>query len=283
MKRRFSDRIGVTGSSVVQLETMNSSLRNSLWNLLLGTVFSGGPEKYRAKVQFISERFFKLPRDEVPHYGQQVQAWLKKIFYHDSFQWWHVYNLLEFAADHPGELLGSFNPDKFIVEANRILEEEAAGYRFIGSVLTPITNSSEISGIEEAIAASRAANLFGAQEHLKTAIELLSKRPSPDYRNSIKESISSLESLVKQITGEEGGGLEKALTKLDAKVKFHGAFRSGLLSLYGYTSDEDGIRHAILEEPELGFDEAKFMLVACSALVNLIISKASKHGLLPAP
>ncbi len=40
------------------------------------------------------------------------------------------------------------------------------------------------------------------------------------------------------------------------------------LKLYGYSSDEDGIRHAILEEKEIGFDEAKFMLVACSGFVN---------------
>jgi hypothetical protein len=75
--------------------------------------------------------------------------------------------------------------------------------------------------------------------------------------------------------------LEKALAKLDSIVKFHGGFKAGLLSLYGYTSDEDGIRHAILEEKDIGFDEAKFMLITCSALVNFIISKANKHNLLP--
>ena len=87
-------------------------------------------------------------------------------------------------------------------------------------------------------------------------------------------------SIVKQLTGEEGGGLDKALAKLEEKIKFHGAFKSGLLSLYGYTSDEHGIRHAILEERNVGFDEAKFMLVSCSALVNFLISKAGSCGLL---
>jgi hypothetical protein len=281
MKQRFSDRMGITGPVPIQLESMNSSLRNSLWNILLSTVFSGGSEYFIYRVQYITAGFFRLPRDEVPKYGFQAKNLLKQFFFHDSFSWWSVYNLLEFIADHPKEILGTHSPERFTEEANRILEEEAAGYRFVENVLTPITNPSEISSIEDAIEASRAANLFGAQEHLKAAIDLLSKRPNPDYRNSIKESISSLESLVKQISGEEGGGLDKALAKLDEKVKFHGAFRSGLLSLYGYTSDEDGIRHAILEEPNLGFDEAKFMLVACSALVNFIISKANKHGLLP--
>ncbi len=115
---------------------------------------------------------------------------------------------------------------------------------------------------------------------MRTALTLLSKKPKPDYRNSIKESISSIESLVKQITGKEDGGLAQALSILDKKVKFHGAFKSGLLNFYGYTSDEGGIRHAILEEKDIGFDEAKYMLVSCSALVNFLIAKAEKAGLL---
>jgi hypothetical protein len=36
----------------------------------------------------------------------------------------------------------------------------------------------------------------------------------------------------------------------------------------------------MLEEPNVGFDEAKFMLVACSAFVNFIIAKADQCGLL---
>jgi hypothetical protein len=169
----------------------------------------------------------------------------------------------------------------FIDEANLILEEEVSGYRFINGVLSPITNPSEIGSIVDAIEISHAYNLYGAEKHLNTALDQLSKKPEPDFRNSIKESISAIESVAKQITGEDSVGLDKAVSKLDAKVKFHGGLKSAILSLYGYTSNEDGIRHAILVEKDVGFYEAKFMLVACSALVNLIIAKASKHGLLP--
>jgi len=52
------------------------------------------------------------------------------------------------------------------------------------------------------------------------------------------------------------------------------------MKLYGYTSDEDGIRHAILNDPELGFAEAKFMVVSCSAFVNYLIAKGEAGGLL---
>ena len=280
MNRKFSDRVGITVPPPVLLDNIGPPLRNSLWNLILSAIFAGQDANQVSRVKFICERFLKLPYDTVPEFGYKCQEWLKLIYYDKSFTWWKIYNLIEFIASNPDIITSSYQHNKFVAEANRILEEESAGYRFVGGFLTPISNKEEIKSIEESISTARARNLVGTSLHFETAIELLAKKPQPDYRNSIKESISGIESLVKQITGEQGSSLDKALTKLDAQVKFHGAFKAGLLSLYGYTSDEDGIRHGILEEREVGFDEAKFMLVACSALVNFIISKASKHGFL---
>ena len=41
------------------------------------------------------------------------------------------------------------------------------------------------------------------------------------------------------------------------------------------------IRHALLEASvPVGFDEAKFMIVACSAFVHFLVTKADTAGLL---
>ena len=51
--------------------------------------------------------------------------------------------------------------------------------------------------------------------------------------------------------------------------------------LYGYTSDEKGIRHSLLEETaSVAEEDARFMIVACSAFLNLLIVKADKANLL---
>jgi hypothetical protein len=76
------------------------------------------------------------------------------------------------------------------------------------------------------------------------------------------------------LTGEASGGIDPALTILDKKKKLHPAFKTALSKLYAYTSDEDGIRHAILDEPNVSFAEARFMLVACSAFANLLVESA---------
>jgi hypothetical protein len=139
------------------------------------------------------------------------------------------------------------------------------GYRAIRDEIVPITSSVEIAEIEAAT--KRQPGFEGVAEHINTALALLGKKPDPDYRNSIKDSISAVEGTVKLLAGEKSGGIDAALKILDRKTPLHPAFKSALSKLYGYTSDEDGIRHPILDESQADatFAEAKFMLVACSA------------------
>ena len=66
---------------------------------------------------------------------------------------------------------------------------------------------------------------------------------------------------------------------LEKRIKLHGALKSAFNSLYGYTSGAKGIRHALLEEANLTFDEAKFMLVSCSAFINYLKGTASGAGI----
>ena len=45
------------------------------------------------------------------------------------------------------------------------------------------------------------------------------------------------------------------------------------------STSSEGMRHALLDEPNLDFEDAKFMLVSCSAFVNYLRSRAAKAGL----
>lgn len=103
---------------------------------------------------------------------------------------------------------------------------------------------------------------------------MLSDRQAPDYRNSIKESISAVESLVKQITGSDKGTLGSLLKHMPA---LHKDMRLAFEYLYKYSSDEDGIRHAIMEKDILDFHDAKFMLVTCSAFINFVEGKRTDN------
>jgi hypothetical protein len=68
--------------------------------------------------------------------------------------------------------------------------------------------------------------------------------------------------------------LGDALKAMNSQIAIHPAMREGMNKLYGYTSDEGGIRHALLDESDIDEAEAKFMMVTCSAFVNFCVQRA---------
>lgn len=89
-----------------------------------------------------------------------------------------------------------------------------------------------------------------------------------------------MESVCKVISGNEKAALKDALNSLIANgMNIHGSLKSAILALYGYASDEGGIRHSEREtESTVTFEEAKFMMVTCSAIVNYLVAEYGKHG-----
>lgn len=157
---------------------------------------------------------------------------------------------------------------------NKVFEQEFVGYRFIGDIITPITDEVEAKEIETGLSVE----FGGCRSHIQKALAFLSDRENPDYKNSIKESISAVESICQIIAENNKATLGQALKMLEDKgIKLHPALKSAFSSLYGYTSDEGGIRHAEgLFESNVTFEEAKYMLVSCCAFVNYLIAEYGK-------
>lgn len=280
MSRKFSERLGIVETPrTIQTEGMSDDLRNSLWNFLHAQ-YESRHEHWLPLAKYIAQFFRKVPIDELPLYDFECRRWIKAYFF--GLEWFEIYDFIEFVVDHNEHILNIPRYSRKDLEPvyNSIFESELSGFRFVGGVLAPISNVSETDEISHAVSSADQHGLAGAREHLLSALKLLGRKPHPDYRNSIKEAISSVESVVKQISGSNAQGLAGALSELEKAVSIHGAMKQGFIRLYGYTSDSDGIRHAILDEPNVGFDEAKYMLVSCSAFVNYLIAKSDAAGLL---
>ena len=159
---------------------------------------------------------------------------------------------------------------------NDLFEREYVGYRFITGKIVPITDKIEMQEIEKAVQTP----FEGARAQLQKALGFLSDREHPDYKNCVKESISAVESVYKVLANDPKAELGKALKSLIANgLNIHGSLKSAILALYGYASDEGGIRHAEREtESTVTFEEAKFMMVTCSAIVNYLVAEYGKHG-----
>lgn len=272
---RFSEKQGlVPVRSAIQGRSLDDTTRTRLWNAILyylpkersfKTADSWRHNLYRR----IWGDFLKLPVDSMGG-EERVRSHLRSLV--TSGQWYEVYDLFEFIIE--ARIPDSRGVRPLTTLMSRALSEEMAGFRwFEGQGFIEITDENEIAAIEDAIAATTHHNFKAVHEHLSAALAKLSDRHNPDYRNSIKESISAVEATVQVLTKKPNAQLADALRLLKTKAPVHGAFESALKKLYAYTSDAQGIRHALTDEPTLDSADGKFMLVACSAFVVYLIQK----------
>jgi len=285
MEGSFSQRMGIIKpKSVIQVDSMDMDLKNALWNVLTTSVWNNmnypgegirPSSKYYEYVgwnftEYIWVDFLKKTIDTVPRTNESFKTSIRQVFF--KFEWYQVYDFLEFVAD---AIESKSTKKNFIRGCNEALKKELSGFIFVGNRLIPSTPRIEVEEIEHALVASR-----NFTQHLDKSLEILANRKSPDYSNSIKEAISSVEALCQLITGNKKATLGEALKKLEIKLgDLHPALKSAFNSLYGYTSDAEGIRHGLIGNSKLDVEDAKFMLIACSAFINYLIAKSSKVGI----
>jgi hypothetical protein len=279
----FSERFGFTPvRTALQVNDVDEGLRSRLWNLISNRFFSSVPQFENLTTNYLPivqpaygtfknlfHNYFKKPTDEINNSYMKAHQQLKSYLMETA--WYRVYDLLEFLVNK--EISDSFRQG-FINSINDILKQEMSGYRFVSGKLVQITSEEEIAAVEKAQALSD--SLKPVRDHLNTALAHLSNRTNPDYRNSIKESISAVEAISKIVSALPKTTLGSALNAVDKKAQLHPSLKEGFHKLYGYTSDAQGIRHALMDESHLDLEDTKFMLVSCSAFVSYMIVKAHK-------
>jgi AbiJ-like protein len=262
-------------SAVVQTDEVNERLRNAIWNVIDALI---PDEDEEVAVHAVVVEVFAVPVQTIN--SNVPKVWLLKQY--QTLEWPRIYDLLEYVVGAAS--IWSRNRvriDRAIALANAALQREHSGFRFIAGELTRNIHPVEAAAVEEARDRAATSGFDGVRQNIDQALALFGKRPEPDFRNAIKEAMSAVEGAVKLIQGQKTGGLAAALDALSERVEIHGALKAGLKQLYGFTSDADGIRHPILDAPKVDEGDARFMIVACSAAVNWLISKADAAGLLP--
>ena len=275
----FSVRHGLRPKLALQERLHDDGSLNRVWNVLSRHIklLQYEPDFLEYEVW---DRYLKRSLDEYPGRFEDFLFEIKSVF-NDSY-WYEVYDMLEMLArHHPGARARAGHPlnrllEAFILEINKVLDEENCAYRLIENSVAPIVARHEIDEVESALDSPDP-----VATHIQRALELLSDRAQRDYRNSIKESISAVESISNLIAEERGESLGDVLPQLEKKLglQLHGALRKALGVLYGWTSNEGGIRHALLEESDLTQEDARYMLIVCSAFVNYLKTKAANAGI----
>lgn len=271
LKRGFLDAVGITA-----LCNCYDHLAMWLNRYDVNTAGHRYDESYTDLEETIWCFFMNQRRDDFYVYnGHKIAA--TAYLQSEENEWYTKFDLIEYTIS----VLRKMTPHNsryfadivksFVNILNTIFKRLDYAYRVVDDQIVEITDEQEIMAIEEAVKQSST-----IRTHLSEALKLLSNRQNPDYRNSIKESISAVEALCREITGESTLG--DALRVWEKKgVKIPTFMKSGIEKLYIYTNDKrTGIRHSLMDDTESpSFEEAKYMLVTCSAFVNYIQGKRS--------
>jgi AbiJ N-terminal domain 4 len=262
----------------LKLKELSPEFRAIAWALFLESIDKGrqndsfGTSVAGAWKSILRERHIfrlHLPADEFDASYKVVLQHLKPLFMAGDYT--KVLGFLQFAIRHPA------CPYQFEDHIDGALARARAAYRVVGKTIVPIGSEAELGTIKRALVDLAASEFRGARAHLLKAAEALT---SGDYPGSIRESIHSVESVVRVL--EPSGDFSKALATLESKIAIHGALKKGFAAIYGFTSDEKGIRHPLLDDPTAKVDEtdALFIIGACAAFVSYLINKARTSGLI---
>lgn len=263
---RFSQRYGHTPfSTVVQTDSLDERTRTDLWNLLVIPRFIDARlPGVDAEVVWAHHLGFQRDRYGDMAYRHEIHA---VIF--DRI-WYEVMDLLEFLVGSTPEYRGQ---GEIVELTNAVFALNRVGYRVVESQIVPITDEIEIASVQ----AAASTPLSNASRHIRRALELFSERDSPNFAKVIQEAMSGAEAAAQALSGRGGATLGDALSGLNKQGHWHPALLEGWKRIYGFTSDEGGIRHALKDgSVDPGQDLAQYFLVTCSAFVNLATATASR-------
>lgn len=290
----FSDRRKINPlNTEMQIDNLDERTRNKIANLFKG--WCDEIRKNECQIYFfkkyINDVFVKFVDDNMEfcfdyEYSDSFNQYIFKPIVENNYS--DVLTICEYITTLASLTLNKIYKDKsksyyyqkcqvdYEKELNDLFKEEFVGYRIVDGEITPITDEVEL----KEIATSLDMKFEGCKSHIKKGLHLLSDRENPDYKNSIKESISAVESICQIICKDDKATLGDALNKLEKNgIVLHKALKEAFKKLYGYTSDEGGIRHAEgMFESDVSFEEAKYFLVSCCSFVNYLIAESIKNN-----
>ncbi|WP_316828597.1 AbiJ-NTD4 domain-containing protein [Pedobacter miscanthi] len=277
----FSKRSGYKARPL-QREGIDLPLRNALWNAYIDGFSCEIKQYYEHDLlrQIFLDFFEKSVEDLHDYHTKNALEvglrWFISNWYFKTALWYEIFDFIEYLTTLHSSLK---NPETFSIQVNAAFNKNNAAYRLINGQIVPVTLETEVESINEAMLAS--AKFPAVNTHLGQSLAMLSDRARPDYRNSIKESVSAIESYCGAVLGEQKGTLGKLLAILERNCGLHPSLKESISKLYGFASDAGGIRHALQQDSEeFGPEDAKFILVFSTAFINYLDKKHSQNELI---
>ncbi len=223
-------------------------------------------DKWRRVAMDLHVLFFKQPADKFGYGAHQNEQRLNVFIQGANIG--QLCNLVEFFVRHPG-CSGELKREL----ADAFVTARAAYRVFDSKYIAAIGTEEQAAAFERAIADAEAENATAARKQLVAAGVALR---NSDWAGSLRESIHAVEAMAVRLAPGTNT-LGAALKLLEQRGHLHGGLRAAFDKLYGYSSDEKGVRHALVFGDEAQVDEADalFMLGACASFVSYLLTRGA--------
>ena len=215
--------------------------------------------------------FLIKPGDEFSDKFVDNAREIKKFVLNDKFN--KVFDFLQYVMRHDSA------PVNFGCFVGNVLHHCMCAYVVVddGRTIAPMSLPEQGDSIKEAFQVLASGPFEGAQSHLRESAKCINEG---DHAGSVRESIHAVESVARRLD-PNAKTLTPALEALSKKgVTLHGAFKRGIEKLYGYSSDEPGIRHSLSDKSaNVDLEDSVFMFGACASFSAYLVNKARKAGL----
>ena len=276
----FSQRYGYSPlPEPMRLEELSTDVRRELWNkvrrLLLGKTFVVGYNRlFRSEhIEFVERVIGKVLAVEEERVETEFEASnqiFRRIVTEGKF--YTTMDLIECISNYDVE------HKQFAESVRDIFDHFSAAYFFDSSCrpyrFYPKSSKEQGEATQHALNVLHGNKRSGSIAHLQQATAHINLG---QYADSIAHSIRAVESVARLVDPNAAKTLGPALESLEQHgLLNHSALKEAFKKLYGYTSDEQGIRHALLEKgvADVGLDEAVFMFGACASFAAYLVNKS---------
>jgi len=283
----FSKRHGVgAGGDRVVFDSVPEKFRIGFWNLIEDLVGHKLYPTILPDFDVLYTRITSFFRLERTHGSSQRYG----IHYMVStfLRWNEVLDLVEFLFTEVSYI--SFDdidqehitiPEKvgtaryqYTKRINELLASENVGWRLKKGKLERVgSDVLDREIIEKARKLLANPAFAGPNNQFNKALELFSKRPSPDLENCIKDAVGALEGLARILLKDNAITLGKAVDKLVGKKIIRKPFDATFHALYGFVSTEPGPRHGAYVLSSIDIAEAEFVLYNSAVSILFLANK----------
>lgn len=243
MRQRITDRNGITTrATAIQTDSLDQRTRVGIWNVIYGILVSTRTpyiypfdDQAGSAARAIWSEELEQPLDEFVS-ADDVWSAMKGTVMGGAPG--YVFNLIEALVEIFDQYVR--NGERFSIRINEIFEQHLVGYRLVHGQVIRIDSAIEVKALEDGLSAAQPYS--GAYHHLDRALALYADRDEPDFANSIKESLSAVEAIARELTGSQTLG--KALDALTTKgITVDPGQIAAWKAMYGWSSNESGVRH----------------------------------------